>query len=204
MSTDLQPRIEAALRNYVPPAALTEVAQMVTEYGFHLRITKERNSKHGDYRAPYKGDGHRISVNGSLNPFHFLMVFVHEVAHLVVQENHGRNVSPHGVEWKSAFQELMKPFLRKDVFPDDVLVGLIKHMKNPKAASQADPYLVRIFRNYDDGEIQLTVADVEFGTEFTLSNGRRFVKGEKQRTRYRCQEVETGKVYLVNGLAEVV
>lgn len=132
------------------------------------------------------------------------MVYVHEIAHLVVQENHGRSVSPHGMEWKIAFQELMRPFLRKDVFPEDVLVGLIKHMKNPKAASQADPNLVRIFRKYDDGEILLTVDDIEFGTQFTLANGRKFVKGEKQRTRYRCQEVDTGKVYLVSGLAEVV
>lgn len=196
--------IQESLKDYVPEAALSGVTKLVLNYGFHLKITKPRNTKLGDYRAPHGDKGHRITVNGNLNQFAFLLVFLHELAHLIVQEKHGRKVLPHGQEWKYYFRELTLPYLNPDVFPPALLRVVAGHMKNPKASTSGDPQLTKALRMYDEGDIPKTVDDMELGQEFTLKNGRVFQKGERQRTRHRCVELKTGKNYLVSGSAEVV
>ena len=199
----LEVDIRNSLQEYVPDAALESVTRIVMNYGFHLRITRPRNSKLGDYRAPHGEQGHRISVNGNLNPYAFLLVFLHEVAHLIVQEKHGRDVLPHGREWKHYFRELTLPFLNPEIFPPALLRVVASHMKNPKASTSGDPQLTKALRMYDDGELVKTVDDLVEGDRFMLKNGRIFEKGEKRRTRHRCTELKTGKSYLVSGTAEV-
>lgn len=196
--------IQASLKDYVPEAALVSVTNLVMNYGFHLKITKPRNTKLGDYRAPYGDKGHRITVNGNLNQYAFLLVFLHELAHLIVQEKHGRKVLPHGQEWKYYFREVTLPFLNPDVFPPALLRVVAGHMKNPKASTSGDPLLTKALRMYDEGDIPKTVDDMESGQQFTLKNGRVFLKGERQRTRHKCVEISSGKNYLVSGAAEVV
>ena len=196
--------IRNSLRDYVPEAALLRVSQIVLNYGFHLKITRPRNSKLGDYRAPRGNHGHRITVNGNLNQYAFLLVFLHEVAHLIVQEKHGRDVLPHGIEWKHYFRELTAPFLITEIFPPALLRVVATHMKNPKASTAGDPQLTKALRMYDYGDLVKTVDDLDEGDRFTLKNGRVFEKGEKRRTRHRCIELASGKSYLVSGSAEVI
>jgi hypothetical protein len=196
--------IHTSLKDYVPVAALSSVAKLVLNYGFHLKITKPRNTKLGDYRAPHGDNGHRITINGNLNQYAFLLVFLHEVAHLIVQEKHGRKVLPHGQEWKYYFRDLTLPYLNPEIFPPALLRVVAGHMKNPKASTSGDPQLTKALRMYDDGDILKTVDDMELGQNFTLKNGRVFQKGERQRTRHKCIEITSGKNYLVSGSAEVV
>ena len=200
----LEEDIYYSLKDYVPEAALTSVTKLVMNYGFRLKITKPRSTKLGDYRAPHGDKGHRITINGNVNPYMFLLVFLHEVAHLIVQEKHGSKVLPHGREWKQYFRELTLPFLTPKVFPPALLRIVAVHMKNPKASTSGDPQLIKALRMYDDGETSKTVEDMEVGQQFTLKNGRVFKKYERQRTRHRCVELATGKNYLVSGTAEVV
>jgi hypothetical protein len=40
------------------------------------------------------------------------MTLIHEIAHLVAFEKYGRNIKPHGQEWKHTFQQLMVPYSR--------------------------------------------------------------------------------------------
>lgn len=179
------------------------MAEKIVAYRCHLTITKDRKTKAGDYRHPYGKIGHRISVNGSLNTYAFLITLVHEMAHLVNWERHGRRVNPHGKEWKLAFQELMLEYLSAEIFPQDILSVLNLHMKNPKSATVRDLELMRVLRSYDKNSDSVLLEDLSEGNEFNLGK-RTFKKGEKLRKRYRCEEIKSGKIYLVSAIAEVV
>jgi len=100
-----------------------------------------------------------------------------------VQLQFGRNAKPHGKEWKRIFRELMLPLLNPDIFPDEILRALAKHMRNPKASSQSDSNLVKIMRGYDVKQfIGSYLEDVVEGEQF-LFNKRQFKKLQKKRTR---------------------
>lgn len=190
------------LAKYVPQAAAQPVTELFYERPIELRITKDRSSKLGDYRPPYAGRGHRISVNGTLHPYAFLLTLIHEFAHYVVNVNHGTRVKPHGKEWKDTFKELMLPFLNPDVYPDEVLRPLSAHMKNPAASSSTDIALRKAMQVYE-AKSETLLEDLPDGAIFSLRNSRIFQRGKKFRTRYQCKELTTGKMYRINGLAEV-
>ena len=196
-------RIRNAIKPFVPTGSESSLARKIVAYRCHLTITKDRKTKAGDYRHPYGKIGHRISVNGSLNTYAFLITLVHEMAHLVNWERHGRRVNPHGKEWKLAFQELMLEYLSAEIFPQDILSVLSLHMKNPKSATVRDLELMRVLRSYDKNSDSVLLEDLSEGNEFNLGK-RTFKKGEKLRKRYRCEEIKSGKIYLVSAIAEVV
>ena len=54
------------LTEYMPEKAALLIAEWIDKYKCEFKITKSRESKFGDYRAPYQGAGHRISVNHNL------------------------------------------------------------------------------------------------------------------------------------------
>jgi SprT protein len=195
-------RITNAIRPFVPNGTAESLAARILKYRCQLTITRDRKTKAGDYRHPWGNHGHRISVNGSLNQYAFLITFVHELAHLVNWEKHRSKVSPHGKEWKQTFKEEMQPFLTENVFPKDVLAVLQTHMKNPRSATVRDQKLVRVLREYDEPNGHLLLDEIPQGAEFEFSN-RVFVKGEKLRKRFRCVESSTDRVYLISGIAEV-
>ncbi|MEJ7683496.1 MAG: hypothetical protein WKG06_37700 [Segetibacter sp.] len=77
-------------------------------------------------------------------------------------------------------------------------------MHNPGASSCAEESLMRVLRRYDlKKESQLLVEEIPPHGLFKMKDGRIFKKGEKLRKRYRCQEVETKKVYLFSPVFEV-
>lgn len=195
-------QIRKGISPYVPSGTEIVLAKKIVEYRCHLTITRDRKTKAGDYRHPYGKRGHRISVNSTLNQYAFLITFVHEIAHLINWERHGRKVNPHGKEWKRAFQEEMQPFLIEDVFPEDILNQLRIHMRNPKSATVRDLELMRLLRSYDEPSDKILLEDLPEGEEFLLG-AKRFVKCEKLRKRYRCKLVGTERIYLVSAIAEV-
>ena len=78
-----------------------------------------------------------------------------------------------------------------------------KHLTNPKASTTVDIGLYKCLRDFDNRKI-ITISDIDKGEIFILKNGKRFVKGEKLRKRFKCQEYSSKKIYLVHPLAEVV
>jgi len=68
-------------------------------------------------------------------------------------------------------------FLSPEFFPDDVLKVLSKHIINPKASTFSDLELVKVLRKYDNQSL-LTISDIEEGGEFSLTNGKTFIKGK--------------------------
>lgn len=190
------------IHNYIPEAAIVTVDKLLKEEGLLVKISKERKTRHGDYRQLPNGK-HQITVNSNLNQYRFLMTLIHEIAHLEAYQNFGRFIKPHGREWKQTFQYLMLPFLRPDIFPSELLPLLAQHFKNPKASSDTDAKLALALKQYDEPNGKTLVFEVPEGVTFKLYNGRIFRKGVKRRKRFECMEIQTGKLYLFNPNAEV-
>lgn len=192
------------LSAYIPEKAAPVIARWIDIYKTQLKITRRRSTKLGDYRHPYNGHPHRISVNHDLNPYAFLVTLVHEFAHLVTWNHHGNNVQSHGKEWKGFFRQMMQPFLAADIFPEDIRAALARYLENPAAASCTDLTLLRTLRKHDSKPAgTLAVEQLPEGALFVLKGIRTFRKGPRLRKRYRCTEVKTGRIYLFNPLAEV-
>jgi hypothetical protein len=61
--------------------------------------------------------------------------------------------------------------------------------------------LFRTLRKYDAEGSPVLVEEIPFNSVFKLKDGRQFIKVAKNRTRYTCKEVSSGRIYLVPGLA---
>ena len=191
------------LEKYVPPGSAQYAHDLLWKYGIQLHIKKPRKTKLGDYRPPRKGEPHRISVNNNLNPYSFLITFLHETAHLINFEKNGVKVKPHGKEWKSEFQEVAKPILEPDFLPHDILKAVGNYVKNPAASSCTSPELVRALKQYDISNSSSLLLESLPENAFFFIEDRLFQKGPKLRSRYRCKELATNKWYFVPGLMEV-
>lgn len=189
------------LKKYLPEQSLFQIKKWIQEFGIMVKITKPRKSKLGDFRI-LKNGRCQISVNENLNRYAFLITITHELAHAFVWKRYKTRVMPHGKEWKSTFKDMMLNFLSPEIFPDDILKVLSKHLLNPKASSMSDIALAKALSNYDKDK-KRTIADIMDGETFKAQNGRTFVKLVKMRKRYKCREIETEKIYLFNPLAEI-
>ncbi len=193
------------LKQFIPPDSFTDVLYYLQHYKVQLTVTRERQTILGDYRHRILHKGHRISVNGNLNKYSFLITLLHELAHLFTYERYGHRVSPHGSEWKKEFSAILVLFLQKKIFPEDIEQALRKTITNPAASSCGDAKLLRVLRNYDNKkEGSLMVEQLPDNAFFKINGDRVFKKGPKMRTRFKCQEVLTGKWFLFSGMYEVV
>ena len=197
-------RYSASLSKYMPEQAAPVISQWIDTYACQFRVSRRRTSKLGDYRAPYGQYGHRISVNGDLNPYAFLITTVHEFAHLKTWNTHRNRVKPHGTEWKANFKLLMQPFLHTGIFPDDILTALTTYMANPAAANCTDVELFNRLNAYDTANSNgYSIAQLPYDAFFAIHNGRVFQKKEQLRKRYRCIELKTKRIYLFQPIAQV-
>jgi hypothetical protein len=196
----------AVLAKYIPAPAVPVIARWIVEYDFKLKITKERYSKLGDYRAPQEGSNHLITINHNLNQYAFFITLVHEIAHLVTFNKFQDDVLPHGEEWKQEYKNLMRPFMSANIFPTDLLLALQKYLVSPAASSCSDTDLLRILKKYDEpgknGNL-VFVEKIPHRAVFKYNGEKYFEKGERVRTRYRCKEVKSGDIYFFHALTEV-
>ncbi len=195
-------KYKAILEKYLPGGAVDTIYEWLQKYHVHLRISRKRTSKLGDYRPPQNGNGHNITVNHDLNRYAFLITLVHEIAHLVTWEKHGRRARAHGKEWKQEYRLLMEPFIDQGIFPPEVEKALKAYLQKSYASSGSDVHLTRALQQYD-ADPGITLEMLEEGSIFTLPNGRTFRKGKKMRKRYRCESLDNRRIYLVNPLARV-
>ena len=192
------------LQSYLPQGSFDEVLYYLQHYKVHLTITKSRQSILGDYRHAHADKTHRISVNGNLNKYAFLITLLHELAHLFTYEQFGHRVMAHGREWKNEFSKILAKFLLKKVFPPDIEKALLQTLQNPAASSCGDEKLLRVLHNYDEKK-QGThlIEQLPEGSLFKIKGNRIFKKGEQVRKRYKCVEIKTGKLYLFSPVYEV-
>ncbi len=194
--------MQTNLLDFIPVESHVMVRALLDVEHLSIKVKNERKTRHGDYRQLSHGK-HQITVNANLNPYRFLITLIHEIAHFEAYKTHGRQIKPHGREWKRTFQHLMLPFLRPEIFPTELLPLLAKHFKNPKASSDTDAPLSLALNNYNAANDNTYIFDVPLGRTFKLYNGRVFKRGEQRRKRFECVELKTGKLYLFNPNAEV-
>ncbi|MCG2615570.1 SprT-like domain-containing protein [Terrimonas sp. NA20] len=192
------------LQDYLPPGTYEPVLVFLREHKVHLTVARERKSILGDYRHRTQADNHRISVNGNLNKYSFLITLLHELAHLLTFERYGNKVFSHGKEWKMVYGSLLADFLRHKIFPEDIEQELMRSLQNPAASTCAEDGLLRVLRRYDaSAEKVRLVEELPLDAIFRTADGRIFQKKEKLRKRFRCVEIKTKKVYLFSPVYEV-
>ncbi len=193
-----------ALATFLPEGSFENVVHYLHQHKVHLTVTRERKSVLGDYRNAVHGKNHRITVNGNLNKYAFLITLLHELAHLLTHEQYGHRVAAHGKEWKKLYAQLLADFIEKKIFPADIENELRRSLTNPAASSCAEESLMRVLRKYDERKKDLCfIEELPAGTFFKIRDGRIFQKGEKLRKRFKCREKNTGHVYLFSPIYEV-
>lgn len=187
-------QLETLIRSFIPADSVPVVVQWIIRHSISLTITKSRKSVFGDYRWPQQGKGHRISVNGDLNPYAFLITLVHEVAHLTTWEKYRNNVASHGKEWKHEFRLLMDEFSGRRIFPAELRTAFRQHLISPSYSHCEDPALMRALRKYDSKAGGL-LEELPEGSLFRFRN-RSYRKGKQLRKRFMCCEVATNRLLL--------
>lgn len=201
------------LSNYVPAASAFYCQQLWQQYQFNFLITKPRRTRLGDFRVlPHNRT--QITVNANLNPYAFLITYIHEVAHAAVYSQYKSlrrsRIRPHGPAWQTAFQQLMQPVLTEAVFPKSVLQPLRQYLIKPAATTYANPALVMALRQVEGPQMtslaanQIMLRDVLEGKTFQFAK-KTFVRGTLRRTRVVCKEVSSGRSYaiLAHALVEI-
>ncbi|HRH60905.1 MAG TPA: SprT-like domain-containing protein [Chitinophagaceae bacterium] len=193
-----------ALNEFLPDNSFEQTVAFLHQYKVHLTVTRERKSILGDYRNAMHGKNHRISVNGNLNKYAFLLTLLHELAHLLTFEKYKHTVQAHGKEWKHIYASLLKDFLQKKIFPHDIEQAIMQSLHNPAASTCAEESLTRVLKKYDSRSSDMfLVEELPHGAIFKTKDGRMFQRGEKQRKRYRCKELGTNVMYLFSAVYEV-
>ena len=192
------------LKDFIPEGSFDTVMHYISRYKVHLTISRQRLTVLGDYKHALPGKNHRISVNGSLNKFSFLITLLHELAHLFTFEKYNNRVRPHGKEWKAEFAGILAEFVQLKIFPEDIQRTLYASIANPKASSCSDTQLLRVLKKYDHPNTKTVhVEDLALNELFVTRDGKVYKKGEKRRTRFFCEHIASKRTFLVHGLMEV-
>lgn len=192
-----------SLKQYLPEKAAKPVYEMLIRHNVRLVITRHRRSKLGDFRPGIKGEVPKITLNHNLNPYSFLLTFLHEMAHHLVWKKYKNRLQPHGEEWKKTLRQLQEPFLNTDFFPQDILDNLQHEEARIFAASSSDVKMARTLKSYDTGLKGILLETLPEKTIFVLPDGRRFQKLAKRRKNYLCISLDNNRNYIFNPLAEV-
>lgn len=170
-----------------------------------MKVTRRRSTKLGDYRMPTEQHkGHSISVNGDLNQYMFLMVLIHEMAHLQTFVDYGRRVQPHGRQWQENYRAMLCRYHQLGCFPSEVDGLMSKYTARIPMPRKTGSEIEFILAHYGEapGEIKaIRLKDLPVGTEFRMVSKPQilFKSLEKRRTRYCCVDVARGMKYLVSG-----
>ena len=189
------------LSSFLTHGTIKKINSWEEEFNVKVIVCSPSKSRLGVF-IPKRHGSHLLKINNNLNKYSFLITLIHELAHASVWERYGRRVNPHGNEWKDQYRKMMLPFLNPKFFPEDVLRSLSNHMITPRASTVRDIELSRILKEYDNNKSTF-ISEINDGDEFSIDNGKRFVRIEKLRKNYKCKEISTGKLYRFSPLAEV-
>lgn len=187
------------LEKYLPDNTLPHLKKWFGEHAIHIKVTKGRNSKLGDYRKmPDKS--HQITINSTLQPELFFFVLTHELAHLLAFDQYGYRILPHGAEWKNTFKIMLLESI--EIYNDHLKPIILKFSKSPKANFMASPDLVKYFHIEDYEDETSYIEDLLVGNRFIYKKQTYFIE-EKRKKNYLCVNLDTTKKYIFKPLARV-
>lgn len=194
------------LKRYLPEESVEKVLSFLSNHKVLFKITSHRNSKFGDFCAPNSRClNPKISINGDLNRYMFLTVFLHEAAHLLTWQKFKSSVKPHGREWQACHQELLLQYL--PIYPEKLRPFVLKYCRKIPISSIDVVNLERALQNYNKEVVSnLLLMDLSFGDQFVLQSHPDdiFEIQSKRRTRYVCRALSSGKLFLIKGAALVI
>ncbi|EFK37532.1 SprT-like family [Chryseobacterium gleum] len=188
-----------SLEKYLPQNTLKYLKIWFSDYYIHIKVTRNRNSKLGDYRK-LPDNSHEITVNSTLTPQLFFFVLTHELAHLIAFEKYGRRISPHGNEWKETFRNMLLESL--EIYDEELKPIIIKFSKSPKANFMASPDLVRYFHTEKQDDTLQFIEELKKGEFFIYRNEKYLLEGLVKKN-YLCKNLATGRKYSFKPLARV-
>lgn len=188
-----------SLEKYLPQNTLKYLRIWFSDYYIHIKVTRNRNSKLGDYRK-LPDNSHEITVNSTLTPQLFFFVLTHELAHLIAFEKYGRRISPHGNEWKETFRNMLLESLQ--IYDEELKPIIIKFSKSPKANFMASPDLVRYFHTEKQDDTLQFIEELKKGEFFIYRNEKYLLEGLVKKN-YLCKNLATGRKYSFKPLARV-
>jgi SprT protein len=192
------------LLRYFPEETVDQVSALLVKHSIQLKITRDRVSKLGDYRPPIKLSKHRITINGNLEKYFVYLIFLHELAHMLVWNKYANKVQPHGKQWKEEFGSLLRQAIFLEMIPDSLKKPVHDFSLNVRATFASDQVLWKLLKSMNHNhEGETTVEDIAIDTYFVASNGRIFKKENKLRKRYRCFCVSNKRRYLFHPMAVI-
>ena len=198
---------KAILLKYMPAEAVDDVFDYLYSNKIHFKIVNDRKTKLGDYRWPqHRYRYHQITINGGLNSYAFLFVLLHEMAHHATYLRYQTSVNPHGHEWQLQYQTMLFHYVDKHIFPADIEQMIYRCYSSIPFKAVDERMMMDSFRRYDgdyDSMPTTLLQDLPINTIFRTEGGRMFRSIEKRRTRYKCQSIPDGTLYLVQGTARV-
>jgi len=188
-----------ALEKYLPQNTLQYLKTWFGDYYIHIKVTRNRDSKLGDYRK-LPDHSHEITINSTLVPQLFFFVLTHELAHLIAFEKYGRRILPHGNEWKDTFRNMLLESI--EVYEEDLRPVIVKFSKSPKANFMASPDLVKYFHIEKQDDKLVFIETLQKGDFFIYRNEKYLLEGLIKKN-YLCKHLATGRKYSFKPLARV-
>lgn len=188
-----------SLEKYLPQNTLFYLRKWFSNHYIHIKVTKNRNSKLGDYRK-LRDNSHEITINSTLAPQLFFFVLTHELAHLIAFEKFGRRIAPHGNEWKHTFREMLLE--STDAYEEDLKPIIIKFSRSPKANFMASPDLVKYFHIENQNDDEVFIEKLSKGENFIYQDQKYLLEGLIKKN-YLCMNLATGRKYSFKPLARV-
>lgn len=187
------------LDQYLPTDTHFFLKKWFADFRIHIKITKDRNSKLGDYRK-MPDHSHQITINSTLDKQLFFFVLTHELAHLIAFEKYNNRITAHGQEWKSTFREMLLESI--NIYTEDLRPIILKFSKNPKANFMASPDLVRYFHIPKEDDQSVFVENLSENDLFWYK-GDKYKIIERKKKLYLCVSLKSSKKYLFRPLAKV-
>lgn len=188
---------ELRKKNLLPHGAEFMIEKWISPYSVEIQLKRDRKSKLGDYRR--LRNHNIITINESLDKNLFFLTLTHEIAHLIAFSQFGKKIRPHGIEWKNTFSTLILESI--EFYSSDFKNLMMEYSQNPKANLYSFSPLANYY-NLSNNQSNITVCELEDQAVFRIGK-RVFRKEKKRKIRYLCTDVNSGKKYLINGIAPI-
>jgi SprT protein len=193
-------RSMGAVTAHLPAIWVAPVRVILSSMPILVRVVRRRKTRHGDHRVIVSRGVSVITVNASGNQWQFTVTLLHEVAHAQVARQSAKKTSPHGVEWKHAFRQLLCSHLH--LFPEDLAPCVSDYSRNPLYTTDAHTGLAAALRKHDTMDLRPTVQELAPGQMFSLNGRTVMTKGDLLRRWYRCKSAD-GRKFRVAPTARV-